>query len=27
MPGYEDALTSEDRWHVTNYMKHVISWW
>jgi len=27
MPGYEDALTPDDRWDVINYMKHVISWW
>ncbi|MBI5599439.1 MAG: c-type cytochrome [Deltaproteobacteria bacterium] len=27
MPGYADALTPEDRWHITNYMRQVISWW
>jgi mono/diheme cytochrome c family protein len=27
MPGYADALSPEDRWHVVNYMKGVIAWW
>jgi mono/diheme cytochrome c family protein len=26
MPGQGDAIEPEDRWHLINYMKHVISW-
>ncbi len=26
MPGQGDAIEPEDRWHLINYMKHVITW-
>jgi mono/diheme cytochrome c family protein len=26
MPGQGDAIPPEDRWHLINYMKHVITW-
>lgn len=27
MPGQEDAISPEDRWHIVNYIKNVLSWW
>jgi len=26
MPGYKGALTPEERWHIINYVKYVLSW-
>ncbi len=27
MPGHGDAISPRDRWHIVNYIKHVLSWW
>lgn len=27
MPAYGDAIRSDDRWHIVNYIKNVLSWW
>jgi mono/diheme cytochrome c family protein len=27
MPGHGDAISPEERWHIVNYIKHVLSWW
>ncbi|MDZ4246264.1 MAG: cytochrome c, partial [Dehalococcoidia bacterium] len=27
MPGQGDAISPEDRWHIVNYIKYVLSWW
>ncbi len=27
MPGYGDAMSPEDSWHLVNYMKYVLTWW
>lgn len=26
MPGHGEAISPEDRWHIVNYIKHVINW-
>lgn len=27
MPAQGDAIRPEDRWHIVNYIKYVLSWW